>query len=583
MKQLEVADIFEQIADLLELKGENPFRIRAYRRAALNLRNMTQDLEGMVTSGTLEEIPGIGKDLAEKIQEIVSTGRLQFLEKLKAQVPGELSTLMTVPGIGPKTAKLVYDRFKVKSIEQLEQLVKAGKLKGLPGFQEKKEENILRGIQIRKAGRERMSLGEALGLGREILGALKGLPEVKRISEAGSLRRRKETIRDIDILITSTHPKKVMDRFVVMPIVAQVQAHGETKSSIRTAQGVQVDLRVVEPESFGAALVYFTGSKEHNIRIRSLANRLGLTVNEYGVFREKTGRRVAGREEEEVYRALGLGWIPPELREDQGEVEAAGSGRLPRLVEKKDLRGDFHIHSDWTDGHHPIEEVAQAVKAKGYRYMLLSDHSRSLRVAGGLSESELLEEMEEVERLNRRLKPFRILMGAEVDILPDGRMDYPDRILAKLDLAIAAIHSAFKQPREQITRRVVRALKNRYVSILAHPTTRLLGERGPIDLDLEEVIRVARRTRTALEINCYSRRLDLNDTQARQAREQGVKLVLSTDTHVLSQLEDIELGLALARRAWAGPSDLLNTLGVEDLMRWVALKRKGGETNGRSV
>ncbi len=574
MKKLEVADLFEQIADLLELKGENPFRIRAYERAALNLRNLTGDLAEMAASGSLEEIPGIGKDLAAKIEEILSTGRLLFLEKLKSQVPEGLVTLMSVPGIGPKTAKLVYGRFKVKSIRELEELVRAGKLKVLPGLREKKEENILRGIQLLKSGQERMTLGTALNLAREILKSLKGVPEIQRIEVAGSLRRRKDTVRDLDLLITSTHPGEVMDRFVKLPWVAQVQAHGETKSSIRTRQGVQVDLRVVEPESFGAALVYFTGSKAHNIRIRSLANRLGLTVNEYGVFREKTGRKVAGKEEEEVYRALGLAWIPPELREDLGEIEAAAAGRLPRLVELKDLKGDFHIHSDWSDGSHSIEEVALAAKRKGYRYILLSDHSKSLRVAGGLTESELFEEMEEVRQLNRRLSPFRVLMGSEVDILPDGRLDYPDRILSKLDLGIAAVHSAFKQPKEVMTRRILKALNNRYITILAHPTGRLLGEREPYQVDLEEICRVAHRTQTALELNCYTQRLDLNDLNAKKALEAGVKLVISTDTHTLDQLESIKLGLAQARRAWSEPKEILNTLNLNELLNWVSRKRQ---------
>ena len=578
MKQLEVSNVFEQIADLLELKGENPFRIRAYRRAALNLRNLTEDLEGMIKSESLETIPGVGKDLAAKIDEFVATGRLKFLEDLKKEVPESLSTLMSVPGIGPKTARLVYDRFKVKSVQQLEELVRAGKLRKLPGFQEKKEQNILRGVQLLKAGQERMTLGTAMILADQFINLLKEIPEVKRIAVAGSLRRCSETIGDLDILITSKSPAKVMDRFVSLSLVSQVQAHGDTKSSIRTAQGVQVDLRVVEPEAFGAALVYFTGSKAHNIRIRSLANKLGFTINEYGVFRVKGGRKVAGREEQEVYRTLGLPWIPPELREDLGEMEAAGAGRLPHLVEQKDIKGDFHIHSNWSDGHHPIEEVAKAAKGKGYNYMLLSDHSKSLRVAGGLTESELLKEIKEVQQLNRRMSPFRILMGAEVDILPDGRMDYPDRLLAKLDLVIAAVHSAFKQPKEVMTRRVLKAITNPYVTILAHPPARLLGEREPIAVDLEDVCRVACQTETALEINCYTQRLDLNDVHAKRARELGVKLVLSTDTHSLDQLNGIKLGLAMARRAWVESKDLLNTLELKALLEWVARKRnrKGG-------
>lgn len=574
MKQLEVADLFDQIADLLELKGENPFRIRAYRRAALNVRGLSEELGTLAGQGALEKIPGVGKDLSAKILEFLSTGRLAFLENLKKEIPESLSTLMTVPGIGPKTAKLVYDRFQVKSIDHLEEVVRSGKLRSLPGVQQKKEENILRGIQLLRSGRERMPLGSALGLAEEVLASLKSISEVERLSVAGSLRRRKETIRDIDVLVTSTNPKRVMDRFVTSKFVAQVQAHGETKSSIRTTQGTQIDLRVVEPESFGAALVYFTGSKEHNIRIRSLANRLGLTVNEYGVFREKSGRRIAGKEEEDVYKVLGLAWIPPELREDRGEVEAAGSNRLPHLVERKDLKGDFHIHSNWSDGSHPVEEVARAVRRRGYRYMLLSDHSKSLRIAGGLSESDLLRQMKHVHELNRALNPFRILMGAEVDVLPDGGLDYPDRILSRLDLVIAAVHSAFKQPKAVMTRRIAKALRNRYVTILAHPTGRLLGERDPYEVDLEEICRLSAQSNTALEINCYTKRLDLNDLQAKRALEFGVKLVLSTDTHVLDQLNSMELGLAVARRAWGEPQDFLNAMSPPDLLAWVAQKRK---------
>lgn len=573
MKQMEIADAFERIADLLELKGENPFRIRAYRRAALNLKNLTEEIEALSKAGSLEEIPGIGKDLAAKIQEMLASGRLRYLDELQREVPASLSLLVNIPGVGPKTAKLLYDRFKVKSMEHLEELVKAGKLRTLPGFQQKKEENILRGIQLLKAGHERMSLGVAVALSEEILKSLKGVPEIKRISVAGSLRRRKETVRDIDILITSTHPAKVMDRFIHLPLVGQVQAHGQTKSSIRTKQGVQVDLRVVEPDAFGAALVYFTGSKGHNIKIRSLANRRGLTVNEYGVFKQKGNKRMAGREEEDVYQALGLRWMPPELREDLGEIEAAAAGRLPHLVELKDFKGDFHLHSDWSDGHHPIEEVALAAKKRGYRYMLLSDHSQSLRIAGGLTEKELLEEMGEVRRLNKRLAPFRILMGAEVDVLPDGQMDYPDRLLAKLDLVIAAVHSAFKQPEETMTRRIVTALQNPYVSLLAHPTGRLLGKREPYRVNLEEVYRVARKTNTALEINSSTQRLDLNDVHAKQAKESGVKLVVSTDMHSLDQLDSIELGISMARRAWVEPPDLLNTLNLTELLAWAAQKR----------
>lgn len=573
MTHLEIADTFDTIADLLELQGENPFRIRAYRRAALNLRSLAQDLAEIAARGALEELPGIGKDLAAKIQEMLATGRLAYLEELKKKVPAALSILMTVPGIGPKKAKLIYDKFKVKSLKELEELARAQKLRSLPGLEAKTEENILRGIQIVKQGQERMPLGTAAALADDIVRHLKRLASIQEIVPAGSLRRCRETVRDIDILVISTHPKPVMDRFVTLPHVAQVQAHGTTKSSIRTQAGIQVDLRVVEPESFGAALVYFTGSKQHNIKIRGLANKLGLTINEYGVFKEKTGRRVAGKTEEEVYKALGLPWIPPELREDLGEVEAALRGRLPPLVTVEDLKGDFHLHSDWSDGAHPIEEVAKAARSRGYEYMVLTDHSQTLKVAGGLTPKELLEQRAEIDRLNARLRPFRILQGTEMEILPDGRLDYPDEVLAKLDVVVAAVHSAFKQPKDQMTQRILKAIRRPRVHILAHPTGRLWGEREPYEVDLEEVARVAAQTGTALEINSYTKRMDLNDAQAKRAHELGAKIVISTDTHVLTQLNAIDLGVSLARRAWLGPGDVLNSHSVDEVLEWARRKR----------
>ncbi len=571
MQQLEAADIFDEIAELLELKGANLFRIRAYERAALTLRNLAEELESRVKAGTLQQLPGVGKDLAEKIEEIVATGRLSYLEKLRKEVPAILLTLKGIPGIGPKTAKLLYDRFKIKSLKQLESLVKSGKLRILPGFKEKKEENILRGIALVKAGQKRLPLGAALALGEDLLEGLKGT-SVQRIELAGSLRRRQETVGDIDLLATSRAPRRVMERFVALPLAARVQAHGQTKSSIRTQQGIQIDLRVVERDAFGAALIYFTGSKAHNIKIRSLAQRLGLTINEYGIFWAKSGKRVAGREESQVYQALGLSWIPPELREDLGEVEAARKGCLPKLVIRKDLIGSFHNHSDWSDGTLAIEKVAQAIKRQGYRYMLLSDHSKSLIIARGLSEDKLLKQISEVKRLNKKLKPFRILTGSEVDILSDGRLDYPDRILKELDVVIAAVHTAFKQPEAVMTHRIIKALENPYVNILAHPTGKLYGEREPYAVNLEKTYSVAAQTGTALEINCHTLRLDLNSIQAKQAKEAGVKLVLATDTHVLEQLDDIELGFAQARRAWLGPGDLLNTMTAEELLAWVGAK-----------
>ena len=574
MTNLEIADTFDMIADLLELQAENPFRVRAYRRAALNLRSLAEDLADVARRGALEELPGIGKDLAAKIREMLATGRLAYLDELKTKVHEALSVLMTAPGIGPKKAKLLYDTLQVTSLEQLESLAKAQRLRGLPGMEAKTEENILRGLGVVKQGQERMPLGTALAIANDIIKQLQKGGSVNEITAAGSLRRRRDTVRDIDLLVISTHPKTVMDRFVALPHVAQVQAHGMTKSSIRTTGGIQVDLRVVEPKSYGAALIYFTGSKAHNVKIRGLANRLGLTVNEYGVFKERTGRRVAGKTEAEVYKALGLPWIPPELREDLGEVEAALTGTLPDLVSAGAIRGDFHLHSDWTDGAHPIEEVARAAKARGYEYMLLSDHSRSLKVAGGLTVEELMEQRAIVTTLNATLTPFRILHGTEMEILPDGRLDYPDAVLAKLDVVIAAVHSAFKQPRAVMTRRITTAIRNPRVHILAHPTGRLWGEREPYEVDLDEVARVAAQTGTALEMNASTKRLDLNDVQAKRAHELGAMLVISTDTHVLTQLDSFGLGLSLARRAWLGADDLLNTRRADAVLAWARRKRE---------
>ncbi|MBI4227031.1 MAG: DNA polymerase/3'-5' exonuclease PolX [Candidatus Omnitrophica bacterium] len=580
MNNAQIADVFETIGHLLEFQGDNPFRIRAYRRAALNLRTLTADLAEVAQRGALEELPGIGKDLAAKIQELLATGRLAYFEELSRRVPKALVTLVSVPGIGPKKARLLYDRLHVTSLDQLEDLARRHKLRGLPGMEAKTEENILQGLQVVRQGQARMPLGAALALANEVMKPLAALPSVRQIVTAGSVRRRQESIGDIDLLAVSSRPGEVMDRFVTLPQVAQILAHGRTKSSIRTAGGVQVDLRVVEPDSFGAALVYFTGSKQHNVTIRGLANRRGLLVNEYGVFREKTHRRLAGATEEEVYRALGLPWIPPELREDRGEVGQGMAGTLPELVTMDAIRGDFHLHSDWSDGAHPIEEVAAAVKRAGYEYMLLSDHSHSLKVAGGLTAAELLKQRGIVERLNARLAPFRILLGTEMEILPDGRLDYPDTVLAKLDVVIAAVHSAFKQPRAVMTRRIVKAIRNPYVHILAHPTGRLWGQRAPYDVDLDEVARAAAQTGAALEINAYPTRMDLNDRQARRARELGALLAISTDTHALTQLETFELGLSMARRAGLTAKDVLNTRRVHEVLKWA--QQKPHRRDGRS-
>jgi DNA polymerase (family 10) len=576
VKNLEIARAFDLIADLLELKGENPFRIRAYRRAARNLEALTEDLETLAAQGRLDEIPGIGPDLAGKIGEYLETGRMEALESLRREVPAGLADLMGVPGVGPKTAKLLHDRLKVTDLGQLETLARAGKLRGLPGIQAKTEQNLIKGIALVRRGQARMPLGRALPLAEEIAHALARVRGVKRVEPAGSVRRRKETVGDLDILVTSTDPARVMDAFVRLPQVADVIERGPTKASVRHREGIQVDLRVMEPAAFGAALQYFTGSKEHNIRIREMAVKKRLKISEYGVFREPGGRRIAGATEEEVYAAVGLPWIPPELREDSGEIEAAQARRLPALVELDDIRGDLHCHTNATDGHHTVEALVAAARERGYAYVLVSDHSRSTRIAGGLTAEEALAHVEKIRAVGRKQRGIAVLAGSECDILPDGSLDYPDDVLAQMDLVVAAVHSRFKQPRAEMTRRICRALENPYVNILAHPTGRLIGLREPYDVDLEAVFTAARRHGKALEINCYPERLDLNDVHARRAREMGVLLAINTDTHALDQLDTMRLGVATARRAWVEPAEVINTWPVGKLRAWARKTVKPG-------
>jgi DNA polymerase (family 10) len=570
---LEIAKLFNEIADLLEIKDENIFKIRAYRRAAMNLESLTEEIEAVAARGGLTEIAGIGKDLAAKIEQALETGRIEYLEELRREIPRGVVELMAIPGVGPKTAKLLFDRLQVDSVEKLEALAQEGKLLGLPGIKQKTVENIVKGIQVVKKGRERMLLGRALPLAREIIQTLEKLPQVRKISMAGSLRRMRETVRDFDLLITSTKPAKVMGTFTSLPQVAEVLVHGETKATIRHREGIQVDLRVVEPECFGAALQYFTGSKEHNIRVRELASRKGLKVSEYGVFNEATGKRLASATEEAVYKAIGLPYIPPELREDTGEVEAALEGRLPDLIELDDLRGDLHAHTNWSDGHHDLEALVEAAHRKGYEYVIVSDHSRSSTVAGGLSEEKLLEQIGKIRALNKKYTNFRILAGSECDILADGRLDFPDRVLAQLDIVLCAVHSRFKQARAEMTARIVKALSNPYVHILAHPTGRLIGERDPYDVDLEAVFAAAKQHGKAVEINAQPSRLDLNDHHARRAKELGVMLSIDTDTHFLDQLQNMTLGVATARRAWISKADVINTMPLGKLLAWAHKSR----------
>ena len=565
MKNKEVAEIFRKVAALLEIKGDNPYRIRAYQRAAQNIEALTVDVEELAAQGKLERIPGIGKDLAQKIKEILETGTLEKYEELKREIPPELLKFLEIPGFGPKKAKLVYEKLGIKTLEELEKACLEHRLARLPGFGPKTEENILKGLKLLKQKRGRLPLGLVLPWAEEIVALLKKGSPVDRIDVAGSIRRRRETVKDIDILVTSKAPLKVMEAFVALPMVEEVLLKGETKTSVRLKQGIQVDLRVVDPECYGAALAYFTGSKAHNIRIRELGVQRGLKINEYGIFRGQ--ERIGGREEEEVFAAVGLPWIPPELREDRGEIEAAQAGRLPKLVGYDEVLGDAHVHSKFSDGSASLEEIAAYARRLGLKWVGICDHSQGLKVAGGVPIEKVVEKKKAIEAFNKRSRDVKLLCGTEVDILSDGSLDYPDEILKEFDLVIASIHSGFKQDEETLTNRIIAAMKNPFVHCIGHPTGRLIGEREPYPLDLERVIAVAKETGTALEINAYYKRLDLNDIHTRAAKEAGVKLLIGTDAHLTDQMSYLHLGVAVARRGWCEPEDILNTLDYRELKK----------------
>ena len=580
MTNAQMAKIFGEIADLLELKGENPFRVRAYRRAAMNVEGIPKELSSLGEE-ELTAIPGIGKDLAGKIRQYSETGKVDLHEELKKEIPAGLLAILRVPGVGPKTAKMLHDKRNVKSLEELEELARGRKLAGLPGIQEKTEENILKGIELLKKGRERFPLGRALPVARNIVELLREAVPRGRFAVAGSLRRWKETVKDIDVLAAGKNPGEIAGVFVRLAAVKEILERGQTKCTGITAEGIQVDLRVVEESSFGAALQYFTGGKAHNIKLREMASRRGWKINEYGLFRESDEKRIAGKEEEEIYSALGLPWIPPELREDAGEIEGAMEGKLPELLSLADIRGDLHAHTNWSDGSHDLDSLVAAAKERGYRYIAVTDHSKGLGVAHGLDEKRVREQIRLIDAANTKLSGFRILKGIEVDIRGDGSLDLPDELLAELDIVVASIHSGFKQGREQITNRLLSAVRSPFVSVVAHPTGRLIGERDPYDADMEAVFREAARRGIAMEINANPMRLDLSDQHARMAKRYGIPIVVSTDTHIAANLDYMEYGVGTARRGWIEKKDVLNTLGAAALMKRLAAMRKTGAPPGR--
>jgi len=567
LKNLELSRIFEQIARILKIKGENPFKVRAYEKVALVLENLPIDIETIYRQGGLNNIPGVGEGIAKKIEEFLTTDKLEYYEKLKETIPSGVIELLDISEVGPKTAKLLYEELGVDNIEKLEKAISQHRIKDLPGMGEKSEDNILRGIELYKRRKERVLLGTALPLAEEIVESLSRLDETDKISFAGSLRRKKETIGDIDILVTSRKPEKIMKTFVSLPQVREVLAEGPTKSSVITKDDIHVDVRVVEPISFGAALQYFTGSKAHNIKLRELAVKRGLKINEYGVFDVKTDRRISGESEQEIYQILDLPFIPPELRENRGEIEAAQENKMPQLIEYSQIKGDLHLHTKWSDGAHTIRQMAEAAKKRGYKYIAITDHSQSLKFAGGLIEERLKEQIELIQKLNQELKDFTILSGIEVDIKSDGSLDFSDEILSKLDVVIAAIHSGFKQESKIITKRIIKAMQNKLVNTIAHPTGRLIGYREAYQVDIDKIMDVAAKTGIILEINAYPERLDLNDIYCRMAKNRGVQLAIETDAHSIDGLEFMNLGVDVARRGWLEEKDIVNTLPLDKLLK----------------
>jgi DNA polymerase (family 10) len=570
MENIDIARIFDEVADLLEIQGGNPFRVRAYRTAARTIQGLAVPAASVAAEGTLDELPGIGEDLAGKIVTILETGTLPLLRELTARTPEGLVDMLRIPGLGPKRARLLYDTLGIASIDALETAARRGTLAELRGIKDATVRKILRGIADLRGRAGRWRLDEADAYVRPLVAHLRANPAVSAIEVAGSHRRRRETVGDIDILVASSSPGAVIRRFVAYPRVRDVQAEGATRSAVTLDSGLQVDLRVVPAASFGSALHYFTGSKAHNITVRALGLRRGLKINEYGVFKGR--RRIGGRTEEEVFGSVGLPWIPPELREATGEIEAARKGALPRLIELADMRGDLQVHTTYTDGVNDLAEMVEAARAHGHEYIAITDHTRSVRVAGGLTRGEFHRQFREIERIQKRTRGLTILKGAEVDILEDGTLDLDEATLAELDVVVAAVHSKFDMPRTAMTRRIVRALRRRHVQILAHPTGRLIGRREPYPLDFDEVVRAAADHGVALEINAQPERLDLNDVQARAAHEAGVRLVISTDAHRTEELAFMRYGVDQARRAWCEARHVLNTQPIDKLR--AALRRR---------
>jgi len=566
MKNSEVAQVFQDIADFLEMKGEIPFKVRAYQKAVRSIEHLPVELEQLMKEGKLREVPGVGEAIAKKITELLTTGRLEYYEKLRAEFPEGVITFLDIPGVGPKTAVKLSTELGIRSVEELETAILEGRVAKPFRLGDKTAENILRHIQSLRTKERRIPIGVALPLVEDIMAALDKTSGLCHLTPAGSLRRLRETIGDIDLMGTADNAEAAIDAFTHLPQAKEVLAKGGTKASIITDQGLQVDLRVVEHDAFGSLLQYFTGSKQHNIILRERGRRQGLKLSEYGITDLRTGELEKFATEEGFYHRLGLPLIPPELREGQQEVERAEQGSIPELVKLSDIKGDLHVHTDWSDGHYSLEAMARAARAMGYQYIAITEHSRGRGIARGLTEERLRQQIAEIRRLNEKLTDLRILTGTEVDIRADGSLDFPDELLGKLDVVVAAVHSAMGQDQAKMTERVLQAIMNPHVDVIAHPTCRLLGEREPVALDLEAVFHAAVQAGTALEINAMPERLDLKDIHIMRARELGVKLIMNTDAHRADHLALMRFGIGTARRGWCEARHILNTLPVEDLL-----------------
>ncbi len=566
----QISELFENMGSLLEMKGDTVFKIRAYQRAARTIEQLSSPLATAVENGEdLTKIPGVGKAISEKIAEYISTGQVSAYERLVEELPSGVLDLKEIPGVGPKMAMAISQQLGISTVDGVAEAAADGRLATLPRMGRRAAEGILRHINAFKEMGGRTPIGEALPVAEEVMNALREqCPEIDQLFPVGSLRRWEETIGDIDLIGASPNPESVGDALVALPMVKDVLVHGPKKTSVVVESGIQIDLRIAEPEAFGAMLQYFTGSQQHNIRLRDFANRQGLSLNEYGITNTETGQVEEFADEETFYARLGLPWMPPELRTGLYEVDSGLEGTLPGLVVATDLKGDLHLHSEWSDGNDPIELMVEAAAAQGYEYMALTDHSQGLGVANGLTVDRLESQISLLREMQEKYD-ITILCGSECDIRASGEMDFPDEMLAQLDVVVASVHSAMGQDQATMTARMIKAIEHPSVTIIGHLTTRLLGQREPVEFDLEAVLEAARDTGTALEINASPERLDLRDTHAYRAREMGIPLVINTDSHHHTHLDKRRFGVAVARRAWCRPEDILNTMSREEFLKFI--------------